>query len=381
MRPVFIFICSWTDLRINPLKWDLLQSRVYTPAAFFPLNWPLKFWIKFSSCLGKRMLPAVRYWSEYPYFLGLSFPFFPLHSADLQAVNLLAFRSDSSPMSVAFSLDQSANRTTDTRKHRGGSGGDAACFLVLNPASTSLKSKQQANAQRLVWTHREFTVCKFANTTQHTGVELQMKWSQSFWSMLIKNRTLAFPEPFQNAEFQKKEPHQPFVIHFTCLFDCFLQFFLLILAFIFKRNDSNMSGTMGNKSCFPHGCYRGVRYFIFAHQCRLDACRHQLGSLGPRFRSSSHLHHGSMCVGGNLKKLDHLRWNILAQRINQAEISIYIHIYTADWARPLILAATADGSGNTAVGDVGALLAFRSIHRSRPVLSRRPPSVTQDPWS
>lgn len=47
------------------------------------------------------------------------FPVFPLHSADLQAVNLLALRSDALPMSVAFSLDQRANRTTTRQKHRG----------------------------------------------------------------------------------------------------------------------------------------------------------------------------------------------------------------------------------------------------------------------
>lgn len=76
------------------------------------------------------------------------FPIFPLRPADLQAVNLLAFRSDSLPKSVAFSLDQRASGTTDTPKHRRASGGDAACFLVLNSAASGeqlpLESKQQA---------------------------------------------------------------------------------------------------------------------------------------------------------------------------------------------------------------------------------------------
>lgn len=194
--------------------------------------------------------------------------------------------------------------------------------------------------------------------------------------MSIKNRTSAGPEPFPKRQ---KEPHPPFVTHLLRLTvlvsvsSCYLPF---------KRSRSNTSGTMGGESRSPRGCYRGVGYFIVAHQCRLDACRHQLGSLGPRFRSSSHLHHGWMCVGGNLKKLDHLGGNILAQRINQAGgILIYIHIHGADWTRPLMLAATADGSGNAAAGGVGAPLAFCSIHRSWPVLSRRPPSVTQDPCS
>lgn len=72
-------------------------------------------------------------------------------------------------MSVAFSLDQRANRTTDTHKHIGGSGGDAACFFLLNPASTSLKSKQQANAKKFLVNSQGIycmQICKIQPNTQ-----------------------------------------------------------------------------------------------------------------------------------------------------------------------------------------------------------------------
>lgn len=126
MSPVLIFICSWTD---SLLYFSADQSATVSAPAQTCLHRCCFFCLLIGHLnAGLNSVHAKENGFSRPcsidpnihILLVLSFPFFPLRSIDLQAANLLAFWFDGSPMSLAFSLDQRANRTTDRQEDRGG---------------------------------------------------------------------------------------------------------------------------------------------------------------------------------------------------------------------------------------------------------------------